>query len=139
MGSGHECVGLSGVHCGLRTMIPVRRLERSVSGDVPFDSRRTEGVAGSYDDILLYWDQIGVTIAGRHVFDITDGWGGKPLSGIDHVVVVIDGGRSRPDTSALFHFVDGVEAAVAKAQELVGDRMVEVAAGEVGGQALAGV
>jgi len=41
------------------------------------------------------------------------------------------------DPEAPFHFVDGVEAAVAKAQELAGDRMVEVAAGEVGGQVLA--
>ena len=41
------------------------------------------------------------------------------------------------DPEAPFHFVDGVEAAVAKAQELAGDRMVEVAAGDVGGQVLA--
>jgi dihydrofolate reductase len=40
------------------------------------------------------------------------------------------------DPEAPFHFVDGVEAAVAKAQELAGDRLVEVAAGDVGGQAL---
>ena len=42
-----------------------------------------------------------------------------------------------PHGEAPFHFVDGVEAAVAKAQELAGDRIVEVAAGDVGGQALA--
>ena len=41
------------------------------------------------------------------------------------------------NAEAPFHFVDGVEAAVAKAQELAGDRIVEVAAGDVGGQALA--
>jgi dihydrofolate reductase len=41
------------------------------------------------------------------------------------------------DPEAPFHFVGGVEAAVAKAQELAGDRTVEVAAGDVGGQALA--
>ena len=79
-----------------------------------------------------------MTIAGRHVFDITDGWGGKPPSGIDHVVVVTH--RPAPDgwdPEAPFHFVDGVEAAVAKAQELAGDRIVEVAAGDVGGQVLA--
>jgi dihydrofolate reductase len=48
--------------------------------------------------------------------------------------------RGRPEgwhPDAPFHFVDGVEAAVAKAQELAGDRIVEVAAGDVGGQALA--
>ena len=92
----------------------------------------------SYDYIRPYWDQIGVTIVGRHVFDITDGWDGEPPSGIDHVVVVTH--RPEPegwDPKAPFHFVDGVEAAVAKAQELAGDRLVEVAAGDVGGQVLA--
>lgn len=41
------------------------------------------------------------------------------------------------DRDAPFHFVDGVEAAVARAQELAGERTVEVAAGDVGGQVLA--
>jgi dihydrofolate reductase len=41
------------------------------------------------------------------------------------------------DPLAPFHFVEGVEAAVAEAQELAGDRIVEVAAGDVGGQVLA--
>jgi dihydrofolate reductase len=79
-----------------------------------------------------------VTIAGRHVFDMTDGWDGVPPSGIDHVVVVTH--RPPPegwDSTAPFHFVDGVEAAVVKAQELAGERVVEVAAGDVGGQVLA--
>ena len=76
-------------------------------------------------------------IASRHVFDMTDGWDGTPPSGIDHVVVVSH--RPAPEgwnAEAPFHFVDGVEAAVAKAQELAGDRTVEVAAGDVGGQML---
>ena len=41
------------------------------------------------------------------------------------------------DPAAPFHFVDGIETAVATAQELAGDRIVEVAAGDVGGQMLA--
>jgi dihydrofolate reductase len=92
----------------------------------------------SYDYIRPYWGQIGATIAGRHVFDMTNGWDGTPPSGIDHVVVVTH--RGRPEgwyPEAPFHFVDGIEAAVAKAQELAGDRIVEVAAGDVGGQVLA--
>ena len=109
------------------------------SGDVPLDeSGETKVSQTSYDYIRPYWDQIGVTIVGRHVFDITDGWDGMPPSGIDHVVVVTH--RPEPegwDPEAPFHFVDGVEAAVATAQELAGDRMVEVAAGDVGGQVLA--
>ena len=60
-----------------------------VSGDVPLDDSGVLNVSqASYDHIRPYWDQIGVTIAGRHVFDITDGWDGTPPSGIDHVVVV---------------------------------------------------
>src|SRR6185503_19189355 len=79
-----------------------------------------------------------VTLVGRHVFDLTDGWDGKPPSGIDHVVVVTH--RPPPegwDPEAPFHFVGSVEAAMDKAQELAGDRIVEVAAGDVGGQVLA--
>ncbi|MBM7788836.1 dihydrofolate reductase family protein [Tenggerimyces flavus] len=108
------------------------------SGDVPLDESGVLKVSQvSYDYVRAYWDQIGVTIAGRHVFDLTDGWDGKPPAGIDHVVVVTH--RPAPEgwNSEAFHFVDGIEAAVAKAQELAGDRLVEVAAGDVGGQLLA--
>ena len=108
-------------------------------GDLPLDE--TAGIKvsqASFDYIRPYWDEIGVTVAGRHVFDITDGWGGTPPAGIDHVVVVSH--RPAPDgwdPEAPFHFVEGIEAAMAKAQELAGDRTVEVAAGDVGGQVLA--
>ena len=109
------------------------------SGDVPLDDSGVLQVSqASYDYIRPYWDQIGTTIAGRHVFDLTDGWDGTPPSGIDNVVVVTH--RPPPDgwdPDAPFHFVDGVIAAMARAQELAGDRTVEVAAGDVGGQMLA--
>ena len=109
------------------------------SGDVPLDDSGVLKVSqASYDHTRPYWDQIGVTLVGRHVFDLTAGWDGQPPSGIDHVVVVTH--RPPPegwDPAAPFHFVDGVEPAMAKAQELAGDRIVEVAAGDVGGQMLA--
>jgi dihydrofolate reductase len=109
------------------------------SGDVPVDDSGVVKVSQvSYDVTRAYWDSIGVTIAGRHVFDLTDGWGGQPPAGIDHVVVVSH--RPAPDgwdSTAPFLFVDGVEAAMKQAQELAGDRVVEVAAGDVGGQLLA--
>lgn len=109
------------------------------SGDVPLDESGVLKVSQtSYDYVRPYWDQIAVTVAGRHVFDMTDGWDGTPPSGVEHLVVVTH--RSPPegwDPKAPFHFVDGVEAAVAKAQDLAGDRLVEVAAGDVGGQVLA--
>lgn len=108
-------------------------------GDVPLDDSGVLKVSqASYDHVRPYWDSIGVTIAGRRVFDLTDGWDGTPPSGVDHVVVVTH--RPPPDDwdpAAPFHFVGGVAAAVSRAQELAGDRVVEVAAGDVGGQALA--
>ena len=92
------------------------------SGDVPLDESGVLKVSQtSYDYARAYWDEIGATVVGRHVFDMTDGWGGKPPGGIDHVVVVTH--RPAPedwDPEAPFHFVDGVEAAMAKAQELAG-------------------
>ncbi|WP_271985322.1 dihydrofolate reductase family protein [Pseudoclavibacter terrae] len=109
-------------------------------GDVALDDSGVLKVSqASHDYIRPYWDEIGVTIAGRHVFDLTDGWDGTPPSGIDHVVVVSH--RPPPEgwnPDLPFQFVERVEAAVARAKELAGDRTVEIAAGDVGGQALAG-
>ena len=75
---------------------------------------------------------------GRRLFDLTDGWDGVPAAG-DHVFVV----THTPPTdwehagTAPFTFVDGVEAAIAQAREHAGpDRIVDVAAGQIGGQAL---
>ncbi len=59
------------------------------SGDVPLDeSGQLKVSQASYDYIRPYRDQIGATRVGRHVFDMTDDWDGKPPAGIDHVVVV---------------------------------------------------
>jgi dihydrofolate reductase len=109
------------------------------SGDVPLDESGVLKVSQtSYDYTRAYWDQIGVTIAGRHVFDLTDGWDGTPPGGVAHAIIVTH--RPAPsgwDPEGSFHFVDGIEAAMAKARELAGDRVVEVAAGDVGGQMFA--
>ena len=110
-----------------------------LGGDVPLDDSGVLKVSqASYDHVRPYWDSIGVTVVGRHVFDLTDGWQGVPLSGDEHVVVVTH--RPAPEgwnPTAPIHFVDGIEPAVAKAQELAGGRIVEVAAGDVGGQVFA--
>ena len=83
------------------------------------------------------WASIGSMVVGRHVFDMTNGWEGKPPAG-QHMVVVSH--RPRPEAwhpEAPFHFVDGVARAIAKAKELAGEGIVVVAAGDVGGQAFA--
>ena len=91
----------------------------------------------SYDYARPTWDGIGSMVVGRHLFDMTNGWEGRPPTG-EHVVVVSH--RPKPDgwhPEASYHFVDDVAAAITKAKELAGERTVAVAAGDVGGQALA--
>jgi dihydrofolate reductase len=83
------------------------------------------------------WAAIGASITGRNLFDLVNGWEGHPPAG-DHVVVVSH--RPKPEgwhPEASYHFVDDVTAAVAKAQELAGERTVIVNAGDVGGQIFA--
>lgn len=90
-----------------------------------------------------YWrgwvSSIGCLVVGRTLFDITDGWKGEHPMGVPFVVLT----HEEPTDWAWAgtgngHFVtDGIEAAVAKAREIAGDRDVGVAAGTVAGQALA--
>lgn len=108
------------------------------NGDTPLsDDGGFRMTAQSADYVRSTWDSIGAMVIGRHLFDLMNGWDGQPPAG-EHVVVVSH--RPKPDgwhPEASYHFVDEITAAVAKAQELAGDRTVSVAAGDVGGQALA--
>jgi dihydrofolate reductase len=83
------------------------------------------------------WDRIGATVMGRHLFDLTNGWEGRPPAG-DHIVVVSH--RPKPDgwhPEASVPFIDDVTEAVRVAKELAGDRDVAITAGDIGGQAFA--
>jgi dihydrofolate reductase len=91
----------------------------------------------SAEYVRAMWQSIGTIVMGRHLFDLVNGWEGKPPAG-DHVVVVSH--RPKPEgwhPEASCHFVDGVTAAIDKAQELAGERTVAVNAGDVGSQILA--
>lgn len=92
---------------------------------------------GSAEYVQSMWESIGVIVMGRRLFDLVNGWEGDPPTG-DHVIVVSH--RPKPEgwhPEASYHFLDDVTAAIAKAQELAGERTVSVNAGEVGGQILA--
>ncbi|MEV1024357.1 dihydrofolate reductase [Streptomyces sp. NPDC050264] len=87
---------------------------------------------------LPMWAGLGVTIMGRRLFDLTNGWDAKPPAG-EHVVVVSH--RPRPadwhPEATHYHFAGDVPEAVARARELAGDRSVAITAGDIGGQAFA--
>lgn len=81
------------------------------------------------------WDNIRSTVIGRRLFDLTNGWEGRPPAG-EHVVVVSH--RPKPSgwhPEASYSFLDDVASAVARARELAGEGIVAVAAGQVGGRA----
>jgi dihydrofolate reductase len=78
----------------------------------------------------------GALIAGRHLFDITDGWGDKHPA-CPRVVVVThepppDAAERWPNTT----FVDGIEAAVKQAKAIAGDKDVTIASPTIAQQAL---
>ncbi|MEU7858738.1 dihydrofolate reductase [Nonomuraea sp. NPDC049141] len=101
-------------------------------GDDKF--RTTQATA---DFMRAQYPDIAVVVMGRRLFDLTNGWNGKPAAG-EHVFVVTHEppkNWEHADT-APFTFVNGVEAAISAAQDYAGDRIVDVAAGEIGAQAL---
>ena len=85
-----------------------------------------------------FWDAVDVTVIGRRLFDLTNGWDGRPGPG-RHLVVVTH--RPLPQAwldehpDAPFETAPSVGAALARAQELAVDGLVCVTAGDVGGQA----
>ena len=85
----------------------------------------------------------GAVIMGHRSFDMIDsdqGWVFPDGTAPDWPVIVLQSQARAPvkKGKTQFYFVtDGIESAIAKAQELAGDRVVEVAAGDVGGQVFA--
>ena len=94
-------------------------------------------------DSANYWRQWtagpGVIVCGRTLFTSTDGWDGRhpmdaPVVVVTHEVPA-EWVRNHPD--APFEFVTGgVAVAIARAQQIAGDRRVSVAAGTIAAQCL---
>jgi dihydrofolate reductase len=82
---------------------------------------------------------LGALVCGRTLFDVTHGWQGRHTLDVPVVVVTHrvpkDWADAHPD--APFSFAtDGVEAAIARAQELAGDAVVAVTGGTIARQCL---
>jgi dihydrofolate reductase len=79
----------------------------------------------------------GALVVGRHLFDLTHAWSGRHPLGVTTVVLTHDPPSDRPREDENFVFVtDGIEAAVAKAKEIAGDKTVGVNGGQMARQAL---
>src|SRR5687767_366556 len=112
------------------------------NGDVAWGFPGSDGKAqttqASADFMLDVYGDMAANVIGRRLFDMTNGWNGKPAAG-EHVFVVTHEPPADWEHAgtAPFTFVDGVEEAIAAAQEFAGDRLIDVAAGQIGSQALA--
>jgi len=83
------------------------------------------------------WTRVGAGVIGRRLFDITNGWSGRPAAGDAVFVVTHQAPTDWPFPEAPFTFVtDGVRSAIEQAQAFAGDRDVTVTAGDIGRQVL---
>ena len=93
----------------------------------------------SIEFVRAVYPRIGCVVIGRRVFDITDGWDGVPAAG-EHVFVVTHkppAHWTHAETAPFTFVTDGVESAIEQARAFAGeDRIVDLAAGQIGGQAL---
>jgi len=89
-----------------------------------------------------YWtswvSELGALVVGRTLFDVTDGWKGKHPLGVPVVVLTHEppADWGYPDSDEFRFVTTGIEDAIASAQQLAGERIVGVAAGEIASQAL---
>jgi dihydrofolate reductase len=97
---------------------------------------RTSRASAGY--LHAAWSAIGADVIGRRLFDLTNGWNGRPVVG-DHVFVVTHQPPADwPYPDAPFTFVtDGLHSALAQAQAVAGDRDVSITPGNIAGQAFA--
>jgi dihydrofolate reductase len=102
--------------------------------EVPGHDFRTSPASAGY--LRAAWSAIGADVIGRRLFDLTNGWNGRPVVG-DHVFVVTHQPPADwPYPDAPFTFVtDGLPSALAQAQAVAGDRDVSITPGNIAGQA----
>jgi dihydrofolate reductase len=94
--------------------------------------------AASADYLRRAWANVSAGVIGRRLFDMTNGWHGRPPVGDAVFVVTHRPPTDWPYPDAPFTFVtDGVASAVAQAKAYARDKDVSVNPGNVGGQAVA--
>jgi dihydrofolate reductase len=79
---------------------------------------------------------MGAMVSGRRLFDIANGWNDAHPGGAPVVVVTHSAPANAVERWPKTTFVDGVEAAIAKAQEIAGHKDVTIASANVTRQAL---
>jgi dihydrofolate reductase len=81
-------------------------------------------------------EQTGALVVGRKLFDFTDGWGGNHPMGTPVVVLTHEPPADWPAGTPFTFVTEGIEAAIERAKELAGDKVVGLNGGTVASQAL---
>ncbi len=103
----------------------------SRSEDIAFDV--DEASAEALRELI---ENAGALVSGRRLFDIANGWNDTHPSGAPVVVVTHSAPANAAERWPRTAFVEGVEAAIAKAREIAGDKDVTIASANVTQQAL---
>lgn len=104
---------------------------------LPHSDEKLTTTQASADFMQEQYPDIACGIIGRRLFDLTNGWNGVPAAG-EHVFVVTHEPPANWEFEgkAPFTFVGGIEEAFDAARSFAGDRIIDVAAGQIGSQAL---
>ena len=93
--------------------------------------------APSADHVRGLMAEVGAFLTGRRTFERADGWGGRHPMDVTTVVLTHRLPEDRPAADENFVFVtEGIEAAVAAARKIAGDKNVIVNGGQMAQQAL---
>jgi dihydrofolate reductase len=101
-------------------------------GDLPV---RTTPVDAEHIRALL--ERTGALVVGRHLYDLTNAWGGRHPMDVPVVVLTHNPPADRQDDESFVFVTEGIEAAVARAKELAGGKEVGLNSGQIARQALA--
>ncbi len=90
----------------------------------------------SAEYLRSYLDQTGSLVVGRKLFNFTKGWGGEHPLGRPVVVLTHNPPQGWDDNPNFFFVTEGIEAAVDKAKQIAGDKIVGVNGGVIARQCL---
>ncbi len=79
---------------------------------------------------------VGALVCGRHLFDLTEGWGGRHPTGAHVFVVTHNPPADWPHPESFTFVTDGVASAIEQAQRVAGERTVAVATPDITRQCL---
>jgi dihydrofolate reductase len=110
------------------------------NGDVEVTTTKPDMTLRMTEENAEHWrtvaDMAGALVVGRKLFDFTNGWDGEHPLGTPVVVLTHNPPADWPAETPFTFVTDGIEAAIGKARELAGDKVVGVNGGSIARQCL---